>query len=108
MSTIAYTAPGKADKKHAHAILRVDGTKYMIPKLPQLEIGDAHDWDFTGPLMRALYSGETLSPRAMQLIVTTLRRNPRYFCDLKKRIQKTNSASFAIRTFKMQKSTNSG
>jgi hypothetical protein len=103
MSTVAYTAPGKADKKNTHAILRVHGSKYMIPKLPQLEIGDDHDWDFTGPLMRALYSGETLSPRAVQLIVSTLSRNPRYFCDLKKHIQKTNSASFAIRIFKRQK-----
>ena len=103
MSTVTYTTPCKADKKHAHAILRVDGSKYMIPKLPHLEIGDNHDWYFTGPLMRALYSGDTLSPRAVQLIVSTLRRNPRYFCDLKKRIQKTNSTSFAIRIFKKQK-----
>ena len=36
---------------------------YMIPKLPQLEIGDDEDWAFTGPLMKALYSGKTLSPR---------------------------------------------
>ena len=103
MSTVTYTAPRKADKKHAHAILQVDGSKYMIPKLPQLEIGDDEDWDFTGPLVRALYSGETFSLRAVQLIVSTLKRNPRYFCDLKKRIQKTNSTSFAIRIFKKQK-----
>ena len=103
MTTVAYTAPGKADKKHAHAILQVDGSKYMIPKLPQLEIGDDEDWAFTGPLMRTLYNGETFSPRAVQLIKSTLKRNPRYFCDLKKRIQKTNSTSFAIRIFKKQK-----
>jgi hypothetical protein len=104
MSTVTYTAPRKADKKHAHAILKVDGSKYMIPKLPRIEIGDDHDWDFTGPLMKALYSnsGETFSPRAVQLIVSTLKHNPRYFCDLKKRIQK-NSSSGAIRIFKKQR-----
>ena len=103
MSTVTYTAPRKADKKHAHAILQVDGSMYMIPKLPQLVIGDDEDWVFTGPLMRTLYCSETFNPRAVQLIVSTLKRNPRYFCDLKKRIQKTNSASFAIRIFKKKK-----
>jgi hypothetical protein len=39
----------------------------------------------------------------MQLIANTLKRNPRYFSDMKKRIQKTDSASFAIRVFKQTK-----
>jgi|EP00966_Prymnesium_polylepis_P077551 hypothetical protein len=51
MSTITYTAPRKGERKYTHAILQVDGDKYMIPKLPQVEIGDDQDWDFTGPLM---------------------------------------------------------
>jgi|EP00966_Prymnesium_polylepis_P056338 hypothetical protein len=103
MSTVTYTAPRKADKKHAHAILKVDGSKYMIPKLPRLYIDDDHSYEFTGPLMKALYDSETFTPRVVQLIVNTLKQNPRYFCDLKKRIEERNSTSFAIRVFKKQK-----